>query len=121
MTRVTVYKQMAVNNQQGGVSQRPRRARDIEPLVERNQYVGEIDAGDRSELARFFGDSIEKLARIVSLNIHDEENIKIRNGTRYVIKDSKGDVVDTKKLEDNEIQRFIEALKRALDNKKHHP
>lgn len=110
MSRVIVYKQAGKSGCQGNM------LKGKEPLIDRNKYMGDIEIGAGTEKLRVYGDSIEKLARVVSLNVPDG-GVHVENGNRYAVKNSAGDFIRTLVLDDGEIQKFMELLGKALGNK----
>jgi hypothetical protein len=108
MTRVIVYKQMPSDKPKG-----PKGVKRTDPLVERGQFVCELEKGGERERQRFFGDSVERLARTVGLNVVDV-SLEIQNGIRSLVRDVGGDQIDTKKLEPDEMMRFQGLLANAM-------
>jgi len=91
----------------------PKGVKTTDPLVERGQFVCELEKGGERERQRFFGDSVERLARTVGLNVNDV-SVEIQNGIRSLVRDVGGDPVDTKKLEPDELMRFRELLANVM-------
>ncbi len=105
MQRVVVFKQALKSARGGGGCRMP------EPLVEKNRFMGEIDQGKRDKSLRVYSQSVERLARTVSLNIEEAGDIEVHNGTKYAVKNSAGDLIRVEMLSCAEITRFVQLLK----------
>jgi len=108
MTKLTVYKQLPAKKPQGSGY-----IKKAEPIADHIQYVCEVNSVSRDEKQRFFGDSLEKLARTVGLNVQDN-GVDIQNGTKYQVRGVGGDPVKTEMLDSDELVKFQEFLRAVM-------